>query len=333
MAFWFNPYGTATSAKRVKVRKTFTPASFARKPQYVFGHQASVQPHLEKATANRAVIRFLGPSGYPKDDKTAYRQRVSGILDTLAEGLRPHIDQIEINTGVSAVGLDLMLSEKLFNKFHVSGVVSWMLPKVTLRYQGGKEELLTIGSQWELHQQKEETVKWAFDSAALLIHGLIPEKGITIPINEMFGLGNRVMPDTLDDDGRIVEEMLIEQEEALGMAPVDHMTIYGPTWGEAYDINRATLQAVVVLGGGLISREEAIAARQNRIPVFCIDPEILPEPHNMGKSNEMDSASTYLVRTHGFPKFTAEEIAKGIVKDVLKVRRVRGRINIPYRLT
>jgi hypothetical protein len=162
---------------------------------------------------------------------------------------------------------------------------------------------------------------------ALLIQGELPQKGLKIKTNGCIGFGNRY---GLDENGRILMEMLIQPEEALAITPLDHITFYGPTWGEAYDINRATLQAVIVLGGGLISREEAIAAKQNRIPVFCIDPEILPEKHNLGKPNEMDSASTYFVKTHKFPAYTAQGIVEGIIRDVLDIKRVSGSIRIRY---
>jgi hypothetical protein len=103
-------------------------------PKYVFGHQRDVQPYLRKATQNRAVIRFVGPSGFPKDDKTVYKERVSKILEEIADGLNSYKRKIEINTGASAVGLDAMLSEQFFGKFPASGVVSWLLPKIICNY-------------------------------------------------------------------------------------------------------------------------------------------------------------------------------------------------------
>jgi hypothetical protein len=315
MAYWFS---TKPAVSRARVNSH---------PRYIFGHQAEVQPHLRKATEGRAVIRFVGPSGWPKDDKTAYFSRVSEILDVLRDGLTPVKEKIEINTGVSAVGLDLVLSQKFYGVFPASGVVSWLLPKVTCRYQGGASEVVTLGPNWELGKQKEKQVKWFFEMAALLVHGEIPQQGITIPTHHCLGFGNR---EGRNEQGRVLEELVVQPEEVLPMTPLDHATFYGPTWGEAYDINRATLQAVVVLGGGLISREEAIAAKQNRIPVFCIVPEILPEKHNLGKPSEMDSASTYLVQTHKFPAFTPEQIVDGIKRQVLGIKRRPGMITISY---
>ena len=278
-------------------------------PQVLFekiGQNRFMIPQIQRELFIRApkvttVVRFLGPS---KFSSLAYETKVYSMLEQIKMGLNSIQEKVGISTGVSGIGLDAMLSKCFFGSFSTTGVVSWMMMKIMLELEDSSKVVFEDKD----YNTKFENVSKMFGGLnsfpALLVEGNMPEDEIEI-----------------DNPGLKYGELVVKKirfaPDSTPFSKLDRFAVFGADWGQAYEMFRPGLSAVVVLGGGPISEQEAITAYTLGIPVYCIDPDILGEPHRPAdpakNKPEVLSASVKLVKERGFRPYNVDEIIEEIL--------------------
>jgi hypothetical protein len=255
-----------------------------------------------RAPQVRTVVRFLGPSKFSTPE---YEAKVYSILEHIKIGLAPVREKVGISTGVSDIGLDAMLARCFTGKYSTSGVVSWMIGKISLELSDGTTMVLEDKDYNTKAKKVAEIFGIANGLPGMFIEGQMPGEGIEIDNPGLW-------------IGRLDVKKLRFEQDSTPFSRLDRFSIFGPDWGQVYEMFRPSLSAVVVLGGEPISEQEAITAHTLCKSVFCIDPGILGEPHlpaDPAKNKpEVPSASVQLIKNRGFRPYDVEDIIRGITR-------------------
>lgn len=258
----------------------------------VFGPVKNIQEIYGARTEFRSMVRVLGPS---KLSTPEYEKKVEGILQEIKAEIIAYRNRVEIQNGVTNAGCDKILSEVFYGEMPLSGVVSWMLPRVKLTMTDGSVHVITS----DQYSAKKAGIREIFPGRSLFVDGIMPASGLHFE-----GLESQRIP----FQGGVVSKMHV-RPEGEGFTPLDRQVIFGFSWDTAYEVYRPGLAIVVVLGGGDISYHEAITSHTLGKRVVCIERGLLPDEVKPG----VPSASVKLLEKRIGTECSPREIGLQII--------------------